>query len=299
VAHRAELVAAELEARVVDSYGALVAREDVDAILLLSPQWFGTLPVLAACCAGKAVYLGTGLDITLQEGRQIRSRVLESGITFMAELPRRQSPATLRLKELIATRLGQPELIYCHHRLPVFDADDCGNRHSACRTVAQELVELVDWCCYVVGKEPRWVTGTMYGAGAAPSEKHYQMMSLDFSEGSLPGAGPIAQISCGRYIPGRWVEALSYRPLAALQVSCEHGIAFVDLPSALVWFDEAGRHHESLESERPVGEQLLMQFYRAVTSLVSNTCNLEDACRALYIVEVAGNSYREGRRIAL
>ena len=31
-----------------------------------------------------------------------------SGVAFMAEFPRRLFPATLRLKELIATRLGKP-----------------------------------------------------------------------------------------------------------------------------------------------------------------------------------------------
>jgi predicted dehydrogenase len=109
----------------------------------------------------------------------------------------------------------------------------------------------------------------------------------------------VAQISCGRYIPEHWQEAITYRPLAALQVSCEHGIAFVDLPSTLVWFDEAGRHQESLESERPVGEQLLSQFHRAVTSLVRKTCDLEDAYQALRIVQEARRSYREGRRVEL
>ncbi len=84
-----------------------------------------------------------------------------------------------------------------------------------------------------------------------------------------------------------------------MQISCQRGIAFLDLPSTLVWFDEAGRHQESLESERPVGEQLLMQFYRAVTSLVLKTSDLEDACRALEIVEQAGKSYQAGRRIEL
>ena len=38
--------------------------------------------------------------------------------------------------------------------------------------------------------------------------------------------------------------------------------------TTLVWFDTAGRHQESLDSERPVGEQLLTHFYRSVTSLV-------------------------------
>ena len=84
-----------------------------------------------------------------------------------------------------------------------------------------------------------------------------------------------------------------------MQVSCEYGIAFVDLPSTLVWFDEAGRHQESLESERPVGEQLLCQFHRAVTSLVRKTCDLEDAYRALCIVRQARRSHEQGRRISL
>ena len=136
----------------------------------------------------------------------------------------------------------------------------------------------------------------MHAGKADPAVEDYQMMSLDFSEPDTPGTGPVAQISCGRYIPARWTEAVTYRPLAALQVSCENGIAFVDLPSTLVWFDEAGRHQESLEAERPVGEQLLTQFHRAVTSLVRKTCDLEDAYRALTIVQEARQSSREGRR---
>ncbi|MGH7193157.1 MAG: Gfo/Idh/MocA family protein, partial [Candidatus Saccharimonadales bacterium] len=88
-------------------------------------------------------------------------------------------------------------------------------------------------------------------------------------------------------------------PPAALQVACERGIAFVDLPTTLVWFDEAGRHQESLDSERPVGEQLLGQFHRSVTSLVRNTAGLDDAYRALAIVLEARASHAQGRRIML
>jgi predicted dehydrogenase len=84
-----------------------------------------------------------------------------------------------------------------------------------------------------------------------------------------------------------------------MQVCCERGVAFVDLPSTLVWFDKAGRHQESLGSERPVGEQMLMQFHRAVTSLVRKTGDLEDAYRALCVVLAAQESSRTGERIAL
>ena len=56
---------------------------------------------------------------------------------------------------------------------------------------------------------------------------------------------------------------------------------------------------ESLESDRPVGDQLLRQFHRAVTSLVRKTADLEDVYRALQIVAAATESSREGRRIEL
>jgi hypothetical protein len=71
------------------------------------------------------------------------------------------------------------------------------------------------------------------------------------------------------------------------------------LPSTLVWFDKAGRHQESLDSERPVGEQLLSQFYRSVTSLVRNTSGLEDAYRALVVVLESRRSHAENRRMFL
>ena len=84
-----------------------------------------------------------------------------------------------------------------------------------------------------------------------------------------------------------------------MQVACENGIAFVDLPNTLIWFDRAGRHMESLESERPVGERLLLDFHRAATSLLRKTASLEDAYRAMVIADAAGRSHAGGGRIAL
>jgi len=290
---RAERVASEFGAAVVDGFRALARREDLDGILILDRGWYGVLPIFAACESGRAVYVATGFDLEFDAMRRIQHRVDRSGVAFMAELPRRLSPATIRLKELIATSLGPPRLVFCHQRVSL----DEGPNHRAddrpASAVRRELVELVDWCRYVVGEEPRWVTGMTC------CRDDYQMMSLDFSRGGAPGSGPVAQISCGRYIPSRWSEAVTYRPLAAMQILCERGIAFVDLPATLIWFDDAGRHLESLASERPVGERLLTQFHRAVTSLVSKTCNLEDACRALWIVEQAQASHCRGERIAL
>ncbi len=299
VGHRAEQAAADFGAAAVDGYRALAQREDIDAVLILSPQWYGSLPILAACELGKAVYCVAGLDLEPDEAQRVKRRVEESGVAFVAEFPRRHAPATLRLKELIATRLGAPRLLFCHQRAASPAPNNCRPSWSPSDSARRDMIEMVDWCRYVVDQRPTSVTGLMHADARSPSEEDYQMMSLDFSEAGRPGSGAVAQISCGRYVPAGWNEAITYRPLASLQVSCQHGVAFVDLPSTLIWFDEAGRHLESLESERPVGEQLLTQFHRAVTSLLRNARDLEDAYRALTIVQQARRSHREGRRLPL
>lgn len=299
VSHRAEQAAREFGATAMDGFRVICCREDVDAILILGEQWYGPLPIFAACDAGKAIYLGATIQLGLDEAVRLKQRVEQSGVAFMAEFPRRQSPATLRLKELIATRLGQPRLLFCHRRTPVQEKPTQKGTGLPKPNDNRDLMELIDWCRYVVGREPTSVLGLLHSITPDGPESDYKMMSLDFSGPSPPGTGVIAQISSGYYIPSCWEEAVAFRPPAALQVACENGIAFIDLPSSLIWFDRAGRHHESLESERPVGEQLLSHFYRAVTSLVSNPSGLEDAYRALTIVLAAIQSHKEGRRIPL
>ena len=309
VRHRAEQAAADFHAEAVDGYHVLVQREDIDAVFVLSPQWFGAMPILAACEAGKAIYCAVALELDADEAQTVKRRVEEAGVAFVAEFPRRQAAATIRLKELIATQLGAPRLLFCHQRSV---ADAPANHLSSSPTsptqhpTFRHMIGQVDWCCYVADRKPTSVVGVMHytgNVGQVGNLSHgggtedYRMMSLDFSPGGKPGVGPTAQISVGRYIPAGWEEAITYRPLAALQVSCAKGVAFVDLPTTLVWFDELGRHQESLDSERPVGEQLLTHFHRSVTSLVRRTCDLEDAYLALRVVQAARQSHEEGRRV--
>lgn len=302
VTHRAVSVATQLETVHHQGFRDLVGREDVDAVLMLGDGWYGILPALAACELGKSVYFATSMDIPPDDAVKLRHRVQRAGIAFLAEFVRRHCPATIRLKELIATSLGEPRLLLCHMRSPL----SRGTNHpgsGAADPVRREIVELVDWCRFVVGSEPRWVTSTAHRElprfpGDA-GQIDYQCISLDFSDRDLPAAGALAEIRCSRHIPQDWSEALGYRPQAGMQIACRRGVAFLDLPSSLVWFDRAGRHQESLDSERPVGQVLLTRFHRAVTSLVAKTSDLEDACRAIQILHQAVRSREEGCRIEL
>jgi predicted dehydrogenase len=296
VAHLAQQAARDFHADEVSGFRALCQRDDVEAVLLFSPEWYGPLPIYAACEAGKAIYCASAFDLKPEQADDVRQRVETAGVAFMAEFPRRLAPATVRLKELIATRLGKTRLIFCHRRVPQERSKNLRQREAECPAALREMMELVDWCRYVVGSEATSVFGVKHYNGGG--DEDYQMMNLDFSAPGQVGHGPTAQVSSGQYMPAHWPEASSFRPPAALQVACERGVAFVDLPYALTWFDEAGRHMEALDSERPVGEALLLNFHRAVTSLVLRTVDLEDTYRALRIVQAAEQSAKDGRRIA-
>ena len=301
VAHRASEVALRWPARTVDGFRVLAESPDVDAVLLLSSRWYGALPILAACDAGKAVYCSAALDLETVQADEVRRRVREAGIAFMAEFPCRLAPATLRLKELMATRLGPPRLLFCNRRVTA-------NPHTA-RTFTsdmRQLIEMVDWCRDVVGTEATSVVGAAHSSaplgatgGVATAPKDYLMMTLDFSQRGEVGTGPVAQIACGSYVAPEWREAASFRRPADLQIVCQRGMAFLDMPQTLVWFDEAGQHSETLDHDRPVGEQLLLHFHRQVGSLVLKTSSLEDAYHALAIVNRAQESYALGHRLEL
>lgn len=292
IAHRAEVAAQQLGARAADGFREITGSPDIDAILFLSARWYGALPILAACDAGKAVYCAASLDLSAEEADAVENRVRQAGIAFMAEFPRRLAPATLRLKELIATRLGAPRLLFCNQRIAASREDGLPQTANV-----RQLIEMVDWCQYLVDSKPTSVVGAAHNSQIDAGGQDYLLMMLDFSPNGQVGIGPVAQIACGSYVPDRWHEATAFRRPADLQIICERGIAFLDLPATLVWFDDAGQHTESLESDRPVGEQLLLHFHRSVSSLVLQTSSLDDAHRALSIVIRAQQSYNEGRRM--
>ena len=294
----ADSAARDLEAERFDSFRAIAENPSLDAVLVLEDDWYQLMPLFAACDYGKGVFCGSELNLDSSTANSIRERIHSSGIAFMTEFPRRFAPATLRLKELIATRLGRPRLLFCHRRLAC-ETKDSRNSRSLDSRSERELIELVDWCNYIVGDAPSWVQAIRHCTPHSTQSADYQILSLGFGSPENDTKGILAQISCGAYIPEVWHEAIAYRPPAAVQVCCEKGVAFVDLPSTLVWFDEAGRHQESLDTELPVGQQMLGQFHRAITALVRKSNDLEDTCRALRILDLAKQSTQHQSRVAI
>ena len=307
---RAVNVASEFQADVVDGYRTMVRRSDIDAVLVLERSWLGWLPMLAAAEAGKAIYLGGPCDFDPRGDESVRASIDRSGVSMMVEFPRRYAPATLRLKELIATRLGNPSLIICDRRLSSDASDDAdvALRHRG------EMIELIDWCRYVVGGLPTHVHSV--GHEADEGHRDYQSLTLRFdpdpekpsasfqpsTDSDTSSAAPVqpivARLTCGSYLGPQWPESVAFQCPSAMQICCQRGIAFIDLPGSIVWFDQAGRHMENLESETPVGQRLLSQFHRAATSLLRNVGDLNDAFEAARIYAAALQSEADACQVS-
>ncbi len=265
VYRRAELEAAQIGCVACEGLAALIERPDVDVIYLLSRQWFGLHPIKLACAAGKGVYCALPLADELAEMETLTGLVEQSGIAFMPEFARRCYPATLRLKELLATELGPPRLVLGHSRLYGFD------RYAAPGPTTQLAPAplsvdpgsyLIDWCCYIFQSAPLTLDGfrcqVINSSDRAEPDPDFESFVATFAGGAS------AQISCGRYHRGPWGDASRFLPAPGFQVFAERGAAWLDVPEKIQWSTAAAVKEERLPLEPTVGDVLNDQFHHLV-----------------------------------
>jgi predicted dehydrogenase len=286
VFRRAEIEAQQLGCASCEGLAALVERPDVDAIYLLSPQWFGLHPAHLACAAGKAIYCGLPLAGDLAELESLAKRVEETGVVFMPEFARRCYPATLRLKELLATSLGAPRLILGFSRL--FGYDRYALPGPTTQIAPAPLVidpgsYLLDWCSFILQAPPASVSGSscavISSEGGGGPDPDFESFVARFPSGAT------AQISYGRYHRAHWGEASRFLPASGFQVYAERGAAWLEMPERIQWWDQSGTHEERLPLEPTVGDVLNDQFHRLVRKGQSLAPTIHDALEISRIVQ--------------
>lgn len=284
VARRAAMEAHQLHCAPCEGLVQLLDRADVDVIYLTSPQWFGLHPVALACARRKPVYCALPLADRCAELEALAPLIRSSGTPFMVELARRFYPVTLRLRELLATRLGRPRLILGRNRL--FGYDRYGQPGPGIQlTPAPLLIDpgsfLIDWCRFLFGNDP-WdihrTSGVVLGNGGPPGPD-YESFSARF-----PGGG-IAEIASYRYHGEAWGEASRFLPHPGFQVFAEHGAAWLEMPDRIQWTDDQGVHEERLPLEPSVGEVLNDHFHRLVRGDHTLAPSFDDALRLARMIK--------------
>ncbi|MBN2697859.1 MAG: Gfo/Idh/MocA family oxidoreductase [Bacteroidales bacterium] len=118
-------------------YRDLLAADDIDAVIIASPDHWHARMVIDAARAGKHVYVEKGLSRTLEEVYAIRKAVKESGIVFQLGHQGRQTESYVKAREAIDKKiLGKISLVeVCTNRNSpngawVYDIDPRGNEQT-------------------------------------------------------------------------------------------------------------------------------------------------------------------------
>ncbi|MFN4258405.1 MAG: Gfo/Idh/MocA family protein [Gemmataceae bacterium] len=275
---RAAEEAKALRCRVAAGPGEMLERSDIDAVVVVDRQWYGSWPVALALRLGKPILcadLRWGDVLDLEQWQEaIRARQLP----VLLELSARQAPASQRLRELLATWLGPARLVQCEW---LQAAPPHHHRPSVLMEPLWQSLDLqgLDWSLSCFDALPEQVQCVIAPSG------NYVSLQLLFAE-------------------DRVAEVLMYRQprrqsRCCLRVLADQGQATAHLPRQLYWEDSEGRHRQVLHrNHKSLIINILEQFYDLRDS--GRPPPSFDALRLLApVVRAARRSWTERRIVSL
>lgn len=261
----ARQVAADLDCSVAQGLVAMFEEPDLKAVLMLDTGWCGDMPARLGCLTAKPSFLACRLGEGVEVLRDLITCAAPLGMAMMPELALRYTPATSRLRELTATKLGRPQNITIEAGCGV--ADQASALFS--RLLGNPAADWIDWCCSVVGVAPAEVRR----CDASVCESIHK---IRFREPTSGGEAPRAQI--------RLVRA-GYDGDFRVAVRCVNGTAELTGAGTICWQAGNELREENLGGERQAAEVMLDHFARRVVGGLIPVPTLEDACRALELAE--------------
>lgn len=267
VSERARRTADQIRCRQAENLESLIQPDLIDAIYVLSPQWFEIYPAKLAIGRGLPVYCGVPV-VSIAQARDLQDLIISTGVRFMPEFARRYYPATQRLHELLRTRLGPVRMIMGHTRMASFDRYGLPGPNSQNTPVSlrvDPMYFLLDWVRHIIGKNPMRLvetdTSTSLVTNPRPVVKEAEFCSITLQfEG-----GAVAQMTCHRHDQARWGDITRVPSGPGFQVFAEKGMAFLEMPDLIRWYDNSGYHEERLVMSPSIGETLNLEFYRWIS----------------------------------
>ncbi len=275
VRSRAEQAAREMQSRFVGGITALVDRPDVQAVLWLDAGWQGPAIMQLLCEHRKPVLKAAKCDLSLSELQQVHEQAAAHGQTIVPAFPKRCTPASIRLQELLATQLGRPQRIEINiapaslTAIPFATSADFG---GATPPSQDPLLEWTDWVQYLFRAVPQQVTRDNGG----------QSLQLNFTPLQSSNATTELRNVTLSFSPTPPIPDQPTCDEVCLQ--CEHGNARLIGSSFIEWTSGSESNTESLIAERTETEVLLDLFCRRVVGGLVPVPDLSDLIRAQQIV---------------
>lgn len=292
--HRARLEASgEAPCDLEQDVEALIARSDVDAVVVASPAVVHDAHITLAARAGKPIFSEKPLADSVAKAENAARAVREAGIPFQVGFQRRYDRGYARARELIASgAIGEVEMfrgMSCDRLGPIeflrtsggIFMDLASHDFDAARFLTgDEIVEV-----FAIGSvlvEPEL---------ASFDDVDYAMALLRFANGALG----VVQAS--------WRAPYGYDIRAEVHGSKGKVITEVDEKFPALLYDERGkvsaRHDQFIERFSDAYRAELQAFVDALHAGTSPSPDIDDGLQAVKIAAAATQSRRTGSWVAI
>lgn len=269
VAMRAAVVADEFEATPISCPWLLTQRTDLQAWLILDPGWFDIYPADLAVKHGRPALFANTFAAPIPRLMRTLQSSLANGETLMPEFPQRFTPATTRLRELMATKLGRVCQIEVSVPLPKVNSSSIANWLEQ---NLSEAIGLIDWCHCLIDDSSSAVSFKETATG--------QQFELTFparTNGDKP--------------PARATIRFDESTTSDRRVNCERGSAVIT-PTEISWQTKEESAQESFGNERSPYEIIVDQFCRRAIGGLVPVPTLNHAIRAISTAQMALDAVR-------
>jgi predicted dehydrogenase len=290
IAAQSEQIAPEFGCRAELGLRGLLERPELKAALIFGNSWCDGAPAEMACRLGKSVFLAASAGRSAGDEGRLSQLAEEKNVTIMPDFGHRYTPATSRLKELIATRLGPLREVVVELKFAERGDPDA-------LWLSASLADLgacaLDWCWHLFARSI-----------AAISPGPDSTVILEFRAPSEGAANPLAKarwtdqpaMSSAQFqISEPGTKFINFRA----EIRCVSGRATIEGTRRIQWETRDENGSEMLSAERTEAEVMLDHFTRRVIGGLIPLPALHDVCRGRQLAEAAQRALREHRRVEI
>lgn len=284
-----------LRAELATGILALAERSDVQAVLVTDPGWVGAAAIDLLSRCQKPVLITTWLPTDLSQAIDWYAATEQRGVTLMPAMWRRFMPTTMRLKELLATELGEPLEVSLPVDFRLF---------ATATQMTEAAIGWLDLVWYLVRREPLLETVARVGSesrivfpprqpqpveGGAKSTRRacrvgvsWQFASEFPSLREILGRGTHQDAGCCA------VMKFDEQPIPQLRLICERGTATLLDRTTIRWQQNGSEPiTEQLTSDRPERLIMLDHFSRRAVGGLIPVADFNDIARVLRLLDVS------------
>ena len=262
-----EVLAQETGGQLFHSLRRLIGHPGVKALLILESGWSRDWAIELATERQLPVLIANPIDEALPRVAHSLADQEAEGAVIVPGTLLRATPATLRLRELIATKLGSIQFM---------NVKLTGTPESA----HSRAIELIDWC--------RSMLNSTVSQVHRETRQEGEVLVMSCSRRSTPSASVHTEI---RLLSSELQEVAPTSTDVAfphVHIQCERGEAELINETHIHWQTSTETSDETLEGDRPAEQVLLDLFLRRVVGgvvPVPSWADLAEACRLLQSVK--------------